>query len=552
MLVSNLSVYAAQPKGVIVNAKPTEVTVYADRARVSRKFEKVLDKGLHFLIFDNLPSSVDENSIQITGKGLAELRDVKIVKTYVKHFSNDKITRLKSNKQKLNDKIGEINDLVEQAKAEKAFVVKITEKLTNTKQKNSKAILDPQKWVKMVSFYRKKISALDKEVRGSAIKKRELENELGRVQADIYQLGSRQTSVKRQAHVKVNVAATGVVMLNLSYIVQGPSWQPLYDLRVNSNSKSMSIIYKAIVKQSSGEDWDNVRLKLSTAKPNISGQKPTLRAWYLNVEQARVSGRAEEAPREKKKMGREADKMTYQFRNAPKDNPGRFKSLGPAKSIVSNEAGLDSLGTNAVFVIKELAQIKSDNNKHQVAIFNKTFGAEMRYSIIPKVAEHAYLKAQVKNNTSFPLLAGDANVFLDNNFVAHSRMQSVAPNEKFWTYLGIDNGIKVDYKFINKFQEKLGIFNKTKKTTYEYLISVKNNKGHSVAMHIWDQIPISRHEDIKVKLLLPEIGDKTKEIKVNKHKMIEWFYRPKSGETVKIPFKFSVENPVNKVVSSNL
>ncbi len=546
-------VQAEERKAIVVTSKLSDVTVYADRAQVTRMLIKVFNKGTHTLLFDNLPANVDQNSIQVNGKGLVELLDVEFKKIYVKRISNGAVSRLRISQQKVEDKIQKINDSVEQAKAEKNFVIKITEKLTNTKQKEAKAVLDPQKWVKMVSFYRKKMSSLDKEMRELSKALRELGLELERIQEEIRQLGANSSKSKNQVQLKINIPATGQVRLKVSYVVHGPSWRPLYDLRVSSNSKTMAIVYKAMVRQSSGEDWTNVNLKLSTAKPNISGVRPSLRAWYLNIYKPDVK-----APREQSKFKREAaksapiDEMRYQFNDKKRSaKGGRFANeLLMAKPMKRKQAGVDSLSLNAVFVIKQTASIKADNNAHQVSIFNKTFKAKMRYSVIPKIAEHAYLKAQVTNNTVFPLLAGPANVFLDSNFVAHSRLKSVAPKEEFWTYLGVDNGVKVKYKFINKFQEKLGVFSKTTLNTYEYQITVKNNKGHSTAIHVWDQIPMARNESIKVKLIKPEINKKTKHVKVNKLKMIEWFYRPKAGQTITIPFKYSVEHPADKGLTS--
>jgi hypothetical protein len=40
------------------------------------------------------------------------------------------------------------------------------------------------------------------------------------------------------------------------------------------------------------------------------------------------------------------------------------------------------------------------------------------HETVPSKAAHVFLKAKVKNTSSYPLLAGGASVFLDNNFIA--------------------------------------------------------------------------------------------------------------------------------------
>ncbi len=557
VLLAFSQLYADGMKGIVVNAKPTSVTVYADRAQVTRTYSDRLTEGSYTLIFDDLPANVDQNSIQVNGKGLVELIDIKFKKITIKHNTNKKMNSLKLLQQKIEDKIRETDDLITQSKKEKNFVIKITEKLTNTKQKEAKSQLDPQKWVKMVSFYRKKITALDKEKRQAELVRRELNLDLEKNQEDISQLGANPSKSKNQVQLKINIPTTGRISLGVSYVVIGPSWKPQYDLRVSSDSKSMAIVYKAKVRQSSGEDWSSVKLKLSTAKPNISGQRPSLKAWYLNIyTPPKVS--TKRLPVADDVTVHAIKSMPYLLGKDKKSKSGKLAEQQPqvAEPTERNEmhrkqAGVDSLGINSVFVIKQLATIKADNNAHQVAIFSKTFKAEMRYSVIPKVAEHAYLKAKVTNNTVFPLLAGPANVFLDSNFVARTQIKSVAPKEEFWTYLGVDNGVKVKYQFVNKFHEKTGVFSKTKRDTYEYLITLKNNKNKSVKIHVWDQIPLAKNEDIKVRLIDPVISKANKQVKVDKLKRIEWYYQPKSGETIKIPFKFSVEHPANKTLTSD-
>ena len=92
----------------------------------------------------------------------------------------------------------------------------------------------------------------------------------------------------------------------------------------------------------------------------------------------------------------------------------------------------------------------------------------------------------------------NAEIILDGN-----------PSEEFWTSLGIDEGIKVDYKFLKKYQKDEGLFSKKCKFIFEYLIIIKNNKKTSEEILVTDQIPISTHDDIKVDLIEPQYKEDT-------------------------------------------
>ena len=73
--------------------------------------------------------------------------------------------------------------------------------------------------------------------------------------------------------------------------------------------------------------------------------------------------------------------------------------------------------TSTNFEILRPATIESDNNEHKVSICQLEFSPQFEYTAIPKSVAHAFLKVKVTNESSYALLAGDASVFLDNNFL---------------------------------------------------------------------------------------------------------------------------------------
>lgn len=91
---------------------------------------------------------------------------------------------------------------------------------------------------------------------------------------------------------------------------------------------------------------------------------------------------------------------------------------------------------------------------------------EFEYETVPKMNQNAYIKAKVTNTSQFSLLAGPANVFLDNNFVAKTDLKSYSPQEEFNFSLGVDPAIRIDYKPVKTFKAHSGIISKTSTTTF--------------------------------------------------------------------------------------
>ncbi len=199
------------------------------------------------MLFDNLPESIEEKSIQVKGNGKALLKDVKFKQSYFSEIP-DKDLKLKNDQLlKLNDNKVIIHDKINQANKEKTFIENISIKLTSATKINSETFLDPDKWVKMVEFYRSKMITLDSEIRAAEKELRSLENEVKKIKQQIKSISHGRTKSKNQIQVIIDIKQKEEVSIDLSYLVYGPAWQPFYDIRVSSNNKNMNITYNALI-----------------------------------------------------------------------------------------------------------------------------------------------------------------------------------------------------------------------------------------------------------------------------------------------------------------
>lgn len=522
----------------------SKVTVYSDRAQVSRFAEVELEKGEHLVVFDELPENTNPESLQVKGTGNAVLREVKWQKVRVGALLDKFEQTLYAQKETQEDSLKDLDDSIAHATKEKTFVESIAGKLTSVGDKSFDTQLDPQNWVKMVEFYRTRLDALDNEIRTTERKKRDLKNALQRTNLEISDLSRNRSKTKNQAHVLVDVKENGRITIELSYLVTGCSWKPVYDIRVSTEDSQIELNYNALVQQSTSESWNNTQLFLSTAQPKIGGEEPKLSPWrlkfetYYEVEEERSSPKVEAAP-----MMRSAKKM------AAAPSVGAAMDEFEPQDMLVPQAEVTTGATSVVFGISGINTINNDNQQHKVTILLQKFAAEFRYSTVPKLAPYAYLKAKTRNETDFPLLAGVSNIFLDNNFVASAKLELVAPSEEFKLSLGVDESIKVEQKLINRFKKEEGLLSKTTKLIYEYNLLVTNNKKRDVLVTVIDQLPIPSHEDIHVELMTPKYKEDTDKLKIDSLKKIEWTETVPKAEKLTIPFKFSVSYPSAKDIS---
>ena len=532
----------------------SEVTVFSDRAQVSRQITETMTAGEHTILFDLLPAAIDQNSIQITGKGSTLLKDVKFKQAHYAEIPNEQIRALYDKKQSLEDSLKERDDIIMQAGQEKAFVDSIAGALTSDTNENSSLELDPEKWLKMVNYYRSKLDEINKEIRETEKTKKEITDELQKINREINDLGIKKNKTKNQVEVLIEVTSDDTITLELSYIVAGPSWYPVYDLRVSTEEKKMDIIYNAFIRQNTDEDWEDAQIKLSTAQPRISGRQPALSPWFVDVFQSAPAPKAGSRDLKKKAVKEDMVLMRSAAPSGAVGGPPLPEEAEPLEeevmaSMEIHDAIVETGATSVVFAVAGSNSVASDNQPHKVTILREKFNADFEYSTVPKLVPYAYLKAKVTNQTDFPFLPGESNVFLDNNFVAHSSLELISPSEEFWTFLGVDEGIKVEYKFLKKYHKKEGMISKKSKIIYEYSIVITNNKKTEEKIVLSDQIPITQNESIIVELIKPEYSKDTDQLKKNEFNYLQWLFTLKPGEKIDVPFVFSVEYPKDITVT---
>jgi uncharacterized protein (TIGR02231 family) len=202
-------------------------------------------------------------------------------------------------------------------------------------------------------------------------------------------------------------------------------------------------------------------------------------------------------------------------------------------------ATLDAQATSASFKIPVVSTVPSDNSPQKVPITSVRLADVPEYLAIPKQLAAAFLTAKVTNSSDFPLLAGAMNVFLDDIFVSASSLRTVMPGEKFDLALGVDDAIAITHKLNNRFSEDTGLIDKGKRVTYDYTLTVQNNKKTFERVVLLDQVPVSRNEKIVVTLIAPDAT----EVKPEADGTLKWTLDLKPGEKRELPLKFSIERP---------
>jgi len=516
------------------------VTVYPDRAIVTRRGSASLPAGEHQVIFENLPLRLDENSIRAGGTGSGwKILGVEIKRDYREPTQSPEALKLRDQIRLLEDKRQDFNDERGDLGQKRDLLNKLSREATTSSgaDEDERPAVNVADIQKLVEYYGQEINKISLRLRVIERSERDLAKDLERLRAELAKLENPGTPQNRKVAVTVEAAAPTTAAIEVSYMLHGASWSPQYDIHAAEDTKNITLTAYGVVRQNTGEHWENVKLTLSTARPQLGTAVPDLEPWIVQVEQpmpaaapASPSGMLEGAKLERRsnRAGGFADQLAVSD-----------ASLGEDKAVQTLTANIEQRGFSAVYTIPGTTSVPSDGEPHRSTISRQEMSAKTEYTATPKLIPGAFVKAKVQNANPAPLLPGPLNVFMGNDFVGSSRLSLVGPEGVFDVFLGKDDGIKVQRKDKVRKEETGGIVQKTRRIKLGYTIEVENMKRTPETITIKDQIPVPAESRITLRTtgISPKPAKETKETGE-----LQWDIqlKPKEKKTIEVDFEIEV------------
>lgn len=539
------------------DSRISAVTVYADRAVVTRTATlDIAATGQQELVFNNLPATLVEQSLQVSGRGTAQVTilDVAARTAYLNFTPNDRVKSLEDELRGLEKQTRGLDDSGKLLDQQEQSLVRIEGALTAPPAKETpRASLD--ELAKLLAFLTGQRAQVSNDRAALDAQREALQAKIEAVQQQLNELrGAGGRSVKTVT-VRIAAASTGQLDLALSYALPGAAWAPAYDARLRTDERAVELTYFGVVRNNTGEDWKAVALTLSTARPSMGGGAPELAPWIVDVmKPVQLRGQADKDDITELSRFEVSAKEAGGYQSFNVAAKAAAPAPRPIVEAATISAAVESTATSATFKIPVAVTLASDNSTQKVGITTFKLAANLQYQATPKVREAAFLSAYTTNTSDYPLLAGAMNTFLDGTFVATSQLKTVMSGEKFELALGADEGVAIKRKLVNRFTEDTGLTSSGRRTTYEVLVTVTNNKKTAERVVFKEGVPLSRDEKIVVKILTPaerDTGTKAapKEVTMEEDGKLVWRLDLKPGEKREVPIKYSIEHPANLTVT---
>lgn len=544
MALSAVAVWAQKP--VYTKANLESARVYYDGAELTQNTQVTLPKGLSEVVITNVSDQLMENTIKVGSINDVTVMSVQFSNAYIEEYDNVNNSPLM---KPLRDSIA-----VAELKLEKITnainadtqTINLLDRTSTSQTFQTFGFTDVTKWVE---YYGKKRQEVQNAMYLKKKEKEVIEAKWNALKGQLTLGGDKsERSSRGKLIVQVMSAKEGNIPFRINYATNRAQWIPSYDLRIDKINAPIKMMYKAQVVQTSGIDWRNVRLSLTSGKLNQNYSLPTWNTWFVQYEvpQEVIVNTGYSTNSRRKMTGavaRIAEKDLAVESNAY--DMVAFEEVSyEDRQTLAEYTTVNQSELNVTFDIAIPYSILSNGKRHSVDLNTFDINGDYKFYSAPKLDANAYLVAEIKDYGKHNLLSGQANVIYDGMNIGQTYLSTENTEEKLRLNIGKDPNISISRTLI---ADKSGTktLSSKKEQTFTYEISIKNNKKETVAIQVEDQYPVSTDNSIEV--ILNEVSKGTTEAEKG---LITWNVSLQPNEVKKIRVSYILKYSKDKNIEN--
>ncbi len=486
----------------VVASNISRVTVYSDRAVVTRELSVKVTKGRSLIVVEGLIPNLDQRTLKFLPvrprKGLKVIDLSSEVYQLIVPNRADLADFLKRSK-KISAEVRDIEDQIV-AIHERTRVLAEYRKLTSSVMNEGMLSTQPKlgEWVKASKFISSQALASTTGIRELEQKKFDLNTSQKELQAKINEIRNPRAGQARRVQVALDSGREAVLAFRLSYLVRGGiNWGPKYDIRLDRSSGRIEMTRIGVVSQQTGEDWSQAIISFSTRKAARGLRPPAFEPVLLGAlkRPSRVSTLtsrhvAEDAPLKKP----EATSGGSMFKAGPLAPPsmGQVPRVAPAAG--NQVPRLRAGGKVVEFVSAEKINVRSDGKPVMVPLGSWKVRCKWELECIPKLLGSVYIRGDFLNPTGALMLPGPGECYVDGEYIGKIRVPVSPVGSRVQVSFGAVEGLSVTRKSQPLKGKRKGGYH------YVYKIELANSSPKPVLVIVLEGIPVSSVKAVTVQL----------------------------------------------------
>lgn len=510
-LAAQVNDKAEDPADKGIASRITKVTVYSDRAMITREAAVALSAEATVYRFRKLPGWVDEGSVRAAASA-GKIVDVSVERRFLARSTDEGFQKAEQKHKDLLRKLQALDDELAILQAQKQHVESIkvfsVEKLADDGVKKD---IKVDTYGQVVDFVSGSLRKTAEARRNAEAEREKLAPEVEASARNLEEL-SRLTKLE-ETTVSVMVQGSGAsnATLSLTYATPGATWEPMHEIRTSANdADTIELNSFASVTQTTGEDWNNAELYFSTQSSTDSERIPELQMLALGKTQetsrtmtrrmtsfSSAQQKYEEQNRSWNRMNQAPSQRVSEMERFEQYYASNLELLERTQSkTVQIFQGLQTRGTTAHFASKDPAIVRSDGRAIRLRIGSSRLKAQRRIMAAPEESLNAAITMQMNNKTSQPLLPGSVARYQDGAFLGMTDIDFVAKDEDFSVFFSVADQVKLTRE-LDKKQSSLVRDSRTR-MQLSFVSKVRNLSDKDVSLVLAERIPVSENSDIRV------------------------------------------------------
>jgi len=535
MLMTSISYASTAEK---TDAPIKYVTVFPDRAQITRTADLNLSAGKHTILIENLPIILDAGSFRTSAAGIDGITLLGLDYGIESHLEdpNEKAAEIERRIKKLeNDDRQSINDRMESFVFQKDFLISIKEESGRDIADQLQTLdLDVTQWKEAYLFVGKALREVSDSIRLASAELEDVENLIRFLREEMNMTHVAQQRQSYSVEIGLMLEKAGPVSVDLRYMIGNAAWKPLYDARLHDKDDNVELSYFAEVVQCTGEDWNDVDLTLSTAMPSFGAGPGEFKSWLLSISEPPVI------------RGGRAGEVSYIIGETSIGDPlGGYGLLDLGLTLKSKrlKAEIARNHLNTTFHIKTPETVLSGEKAVKTHISTFELKSTMGTISRPKNTETAFRLVSIINQDEAPLMPGQVSIFAGTDYLGKANIRDlIVPGRQFKLPFGKDNNIEIEREII---EEKKSDKDDKWRIEKTIKITLTNNGKKARQVTVEEAFPVSQDNRIKVKMqdVLPEsysIDEKGKAV---------WIVGLNPGKKKEIMIPYRIEYPKDARVS---
>jgi uncharacterized protein (TIGR02231 family) len=504
---------AATGAAAAVEAPIQSVTLYPGSATVERVAQ--VAPGATQVEITGLPANFDKDTVRLQADAGIQVGQVVTRDQARADSPSAREADLEAKVQALRDQVAAIDADIKSAQIVQGYLEKLGtgggERAAPVDAKNLAGTLDA---IRKGAF-----DALER-IRSDEAKKRLLAKQLDAAKRDLAQA---QAGARAGRTITVQVAARQGGKLVLTYQVDRAGWKPAYRAALDSNASTIDLERLATISQKTGEDWTNVKLRLSTGQPNLVVYAPDPMPWLLNYQPP-------------------AETVTAFLRApapaAPVAPPPPAPAVAPDDYIAPIVETQGAFTTE--FEVPARVTLASDGREIAVSLSRQTLKAEQRVLIAPRSGNMAAVVTAQAARPDGVWLPGQVQLLRDGAYVGALRWEPQA-GERFLLAFGRDPLVRVNVEDRDRKSGQTGFFNGANQRRIAQTYAVTSAHRQPIDVLVLEPTPVSESDKVTVKTALrpePDVRDWER-----RRGLVGWTRTLKPNETARFDVDYVIDYP---------